>query len=231
VRRRLFISAVVLFLLAGIVTILWSVLDWPPPRLILKYGLPPAGGPTGRRWTADCGIEFVEISPGYCKAYRPVVDERGTLLGRFGAILGVPIGQRPEFGGLHEDRWIEVSDKYWISTSPYPYEVACRRCFRLTFRTTGSFDWLSSTNPGQFRLPIAEELYLAAGHEITGSAGTAMASIVGPESSPGLVLYGTGWTSGKPITSEIIVKAVVSQSEDAIHECLYLVWIPPEYEK
>ena len=63
-KRRIILAAVVLVLLAGIVTILWLVLDWPPPRLILKYGFPPTGGPTGNVRVIE-GIEFVELSPGY----------------------------------------------------------------------------------------------------------------------------------------------------------------------
>ena len=40
VRRRLIILTVVVVLLAGVTTLLWPALDWPPPRLLLKYGFP-----------------------------------------------------------------------------------------------------------------------------------------------------------------------------------------------
>ena len=49
-KRTVLILAALLFLV-GITVVVWKAADWPPPRLILKYGLPPAGGPTGR--TAD----------------------------------------------------------------------------------------------------------------------------------------------------------------------------------
>ena len=58
------IAASVLLFLALILAALWNVFDWPPPRLILKYGFPPAGGPTGRTMTIE-GVEFVELKPGY----------------------------------------------------------------------------------------------------------------------------------------------------------------------
>jgi hypothetical protein len=48
-KKKLLISVGVLLLLGAILTVVWLICDWPPPRLILKYGLPPAGGPTGRR--------------------------------------------------------------------------------------------------------------------------------------------------------------------------------------
>ena len=63
-RRRIVIAAVVLALLVGVVVVVWNLADWPPPRLILKYGFPPTGGPTGRTKVIE-GIEFVELKPGY----------------------------------------------------------------------------------------------------------------------------------------------------------------------
>ena len=63
-RKRLILTTVVLLFLAGILVVTWEICDWPPPRLILKYGLPPAGGPTGRKLTVE-GIEFIELSAGY----------------------------------------------------------------------------------------------------------------------------------------------------------------------
>lgn len=61
-RRRSF--AAVLLLLVGAIVALWSACDWPSVRLLATYGLPPAGGPTGRKRVIE-GIEFLEISPGY----------------------------------------------------------------------------------------------------------------------------------------------------------------------
>ncbi len=62
--RRSIISACVLLCLVLVLAALWAAFDWPPPRMILKYGLPPTGGPTGRTMTIE-GVEFVELKPGY----------------------------------------------------------------------------------------------------------------------------------------------------------------------
>jgi hypothetical protein len=38
-RRRLIRIAILLVLLGGALTLVWKGLDWPPPGLLLKYGL------------------------------------------------------------------------------------------------------------------------------------------------------------------------------------------------
>ncbi|UCC69710.1 MAG: hypothetical protein JSV79_07410 [Armatimonadota bacterium] len=66
-KKRLTISAGVVLLAVGTVAVLWHVLDWPPPRLILKYGFPPAGGPTGRTETVG-DLELIEVDTRYAWA-------------------------------------------------------------------------------------------------------------------------------------------------------------------
>ena len=62
-KRRLIIASVFALLLAGVLTILWAAFSWPPPRLLLTYGISPGCEPTGRTLTVE-GVEFVEIGPG-----------------------------------------------------------------------------------------------------------------------------------------------------------------------
>jgi len=114
-RRRLIIAAVVLFLLAGIVTILWSVLDWPRPRLILKYGFPPTGGPTGNVRVIE-GIEFVELKPGYFRMGSHYLCEEGDLLGQISAVFGMSWGTPPKHDGSEcPTRWVEVERPFWVA--------------------------------------------------------------------------------------------------------------------
>ena len=64
VRRPLLIAAA-FFLLVGATILVWRAKDWPPPMLLLIHGEAPAGGPTGRTFVHDLGMEFVEFSPGH----------------------------------------------------------------------------------------------------------------------------------------------------------------------
>jgi hypothetical protein len=77
-----------LVLLLGFVAALWEINDWPPIGLILKYGFPPTGGPTGNTCVIE-GVEFVELKPGYCRI--DIWDE-GTPLA----------GSRPDSGSRSE---------------------------------------------------------------------------------------------------------------------------------
>ncbi|MEN8164764.1 MAG: hypothetical protein ABFS37_11600 [Acidobacteriota bacterium] len=117
-KRRIVLAAVVLVLLVGVVVVVWQVNDWPPPRLILKHGFPPTGGPTGRTWTTNCGIEFVEISRGYHHAHCRVWSRPGTWFGRLAAALGFPLRSSPIESSLSVDRWVESEHDYWISRHP-----------------------------------------------------------------------------------------------------------------
>ncbi len=42
----------------------WLSLGRPPPGWVVRHGLPPAGGPTGRAVEIE-GVRFVEIGPGF----------------------------------------------------------------------------------------------------------------------------------------------------------------------
>jgi len=125
-RKRLVVSTVVLLLLAGFLTLVWRVCDRPPPGLILKYGLPPAGGPTGRRATLE-GVEFVELAPRYFRA--DVCAPRcrhGDLLGRLSAAFGLRMGRRERHVRGCIQGWQEVTHPVWVSFAVQPWEVHIR---------------------------------------------------------------------------------------------------------
>jgi len=145
-RKRLIVTAVVLFLLTGGVLITWELCDWPPARLILKYGFPPAGGPTGRRMTIE-GIEFIELSSGYFRMGSHRRCTRGDLL--------------------------EVEHGFWIAKTEVTAEQYAafrpRRMAPAKLRSTaqpvaaGQYDatefceWLTGRAEGEVRLPFETE--------------------------------------------------------------------------
>jgi hypothetical protein len=152
-KKRLAIAAVVVLLLAGAVAVLWNVLDWPPPRLILKYGLPPAGGPTGRT-KVIAGMEFVEVSAGYLRVVRQVRGAAGFR------VLGA------DFRDI--DEWIEQPRSFWISRDVVPVALVTDLCPPAGLRQGGHLlcerfgQVLSEREPGTFRLPDYREFYIAA---------------------------------------------------------------------
>jgi len=116
-KRRIILAAVVLALLVGIVVIAWRVNDWPPPRLILKYGFPPTGGPTGNKRVIE-GIEFIELKPGYFRMGTHRFCKDGDLLGRVAAALGLSWGNPPQHvSSLCPTRWAEAPGSFWIAST------------------------------------------------------------------------------------------------------------------
>jgi formylglycine-generating enzyme required for sulfatase activity len=115
VLRRLIIAASVLLFLVLVLAALWNVLDWPPPRLILKYGFPPTGGPTGRTMTIE-GVEFVELKPGYFRMGSHYYCEEGDLLGRICTTLHFPWGRKPSHDSQEcPPHWVEIRRPFWIA--------------------------------------------------------------------------------------------------------------------
>jgi len=114
-KRGIIIAAVVLALLVGVVVMVWEINDWPPPRLILKYGFPPTGGPTGNTRVIE-GVEFAELKPGYFRMGSHFHCERGDLLGRVSAVFGFSWGNHP-FHARFEcpTRWVEIDYNFWIA--------------------------------------------------------------------------------------------------------------------
>jgi formylglycine-generating enzyme required for sulfatase activity len=114
-RRRALLTCAALLLLFALMTLVWAALDWPPLRLVLAYGLPPAGGPTGRITEAH-GMQFVELGPGYFHASdtsdltAPSFTER--LLRIFSSRTDAP---HPDKRSDRLARWIEVDSPIYIA--------------------------------------------------------------------------------------------------------------------
>jgi formylglycine-generating enzyme required for sulfatase activity len=119
---RLIVIGGILLLVVGGVALAWEIADWPPPRLLLKYGFPPAGGPTGRTCTLE-GVEFVELSPGCFRMGSHARCETGDLLGRICAMAGLPWGRRPRHSGVEcPPRWVEFREGFWIARTEVTHE-------------------------------------------------------------------------------------------------------------
>ncbi len=112
-KRRLIIAVVVL-LLAGLVSVLWTALGWPPVRLVWKYGFPPSMAPTEETVKLE-GVEFVRISPGYFRMGSHFLCEKGDLLGRLSSLLGLSWGTPPEHSWECPPHWVKFAEGYWIA--------------------------------------------------------------------------------------------------------------------
>ena len=119
-RRRLITALAVLLALAGVTVVLWKALDWPPPGMILRYGLSYGCEPTGETRTFE-GVEFVEIGPGCFRMGSGKFAKGGDLLGKVCAVVGLPWGEQPEPETSDEMpvHWVEFRKGFWISR----YEV------------------------------------------------------------------------------------------------------------
>ncbi len=108
---------VLLALLVMLGWVAWVVFDFPPPRLLLRYGFPPAGGPTGRHRDIE-GLTYIELSAGYFRMGSHHLCERGDLLGLVDSVLGTDWGTRPEHNGTEcPTRWVEIAEPFWIATT------------------------------------------------------------------------------------------------------------------
>jgi len=213
-KRRLILATVALVLLAGIVTILWTALDWPPPRLILKYGLPPTGGPTGRVWTHGEN-EFVQVSPGYRHLKRRIYDSRGSWLSNVCASIGLRWGSPSERNHDYEDRWVEVRTAYWVTPDHL------RGVYR---RDEGGAIWLRDGIPGSLRRPTVDELWFAA---LTSAL----------DLGPLHVLFDTGRATYPPSGDDRLLLGSGFAEIDSLHDMWHevkgtvaapVVWIPPK---
>jgi hypothetical protein len=195
-RKRLIVSAVLLFLLAGSFAITWEICDWPPVRLILKYGFPPAGGPTGREVIIQ-GVTLVEVEAGYSHAVRNVWKREGSGFSRFLARVGVRMGDASVPATGHINRWVECSRTYWITK----HTISPRGWLRMQAFQQDGVDapaqdlegvdsialmqsWIEAMNNackmGQFRRPTEAELFHACETGALGSDGLELAGRSSP---------------------------------------------------
>ncbi len=112
-KRRHVIAGAGLALLA--VAAAWLALGRPPPGWVVRHGLPPAGGPTGRAVEIE-GVRFLEIGPGFFRMGSEHGWDRGDLLGRLSALAGLSWG-RPAEPPTDEMpvRWVEIRTAYWLA--------------------------------------------------------------------------------------------------------------------
>jgi formylglycine-generating enzyme required for sulfatase activity len=124
---RLLIAAFVLLFLVALVSAVWNLCDWPPPRLVLKYGFPHTGGPTGRTMIIE-GVEFVELKPGYFRMGAHIGCVRDGPLDRLLHSLGrTSSGPPPHHTGLNCPlRWQEVAVTIWVGAAPIQQRLYSR---------------------------------------------------------------------------------------------------------
>jgi len=133
---------VAVLLVAAAVPGVWFLLDLPPPLFIARYGLPPAGGPTGdSRLIAN--TTFIELSPGYF-------------------LHEGPDGER---------RWVEVDHPIWVATTELTNDAYCvfdpdhakganplMPASRLSYEDALAFcRWVSAQTDFRVRPPTCEE--------------------------------------------------------------------------
>jgi hypothetical protein len=177
--RWLIITASVLLFLVLILAALWNVLDWPPLRLILKYGLPEPARLTGRNWTGKSGMTFVEVEGGYCLVDRWAFPSRGSsnpgsaLRHFLRAYVPLLMTDRRSSFSFVQHEWVEAEGPFWISCSSVEAHTVIRYIETLSTiagstphseqETVHDFlTWLSVVEHRQLRLASYAELELAA---------------------------------------------------------------------
>jgi len=222
-RKRPIFTAVVLLLLTGMLVLTWELCDWPPPRLILKYGFPPAGGPTGRCRTIG-HLEYIEVAPGYCRIRRLVRSGRSTSIPWLpsSGVLSV-LTRIDRTSKFYADRWVEVDHAFWISKTP-----AKSRTYVTTSRPSGFIKERkedsrpdresmrgvrASTSSGTHREPIAKEL------EFVGSFGVfgGEFAVVYMDDFAARVLVGPGWNRvvGSEFVYEVKLREITAPEKRA----------------
>ncbi len=174
-RKRRLLTVFALVLIGGSLAVVWMALDWPPPRLLLKYGLPPAGGPTGST-VRIAGMKFVEIQPGYCKVSSDWSCRHDDRL--FPALKSLLVALRlrdAPYRVSPKPYWAEIPRGFWLQERTLPPAVY-EQCLSdlgedlevLTgavvweLRPTALSTWLSRKLGARFRPPTIEEWEYAA---------------------------------------------------------------------
>ena len=108
-RKILVLTAAIVLVALLAATLWWALLGAPPPALMLEYGLPPAGGPTGRTLHVE-GMEFVELSRGY------YLMGSGELCAGISRKLVALEAEQPS-------HWVEIVSPFWVSTTEVPVSL------------------------------------------------------------------------------------------------------------
>jgi len=182
--RRLLLVLAAFVLLVGATILVWRARDWPPPMLLLIHGEAPAGGPTGRTFKHDLGMEFVEFSPGCYRVGSHIHCTEGDFPGRLSRVLHLSFGEqpshRPDLGECPPE-WIDVERSFWITravVTPAQFRAfrpghrqgvkGSQPALSLRWREAGEYcRWLWNGERGSFRLPSEAELHYALLHDMT----------------------------------------------------------------
>ena len=117
-KRRAIIAGLALLLALSVSAAVWQLLGLPPVPLVLIYGFPPAGGPTGETHTDPVGARYVEIGPGYFLRGSHRHCEEGDVLGRLASLVGLDFGKAPDH--RREEGpvgWVEVPNAFSLGTT------------------------------------------------------------------------------------------------------------------
>lgn len=117
--RRLATAGAVLLLATSTLAIVGAAWNWPPPLLVLRYGLPGSQGPTGRVAVVE-GATFDEFAPGYFFVSPWTMQETLRGIRRFQGVIF------PNHGASRRDRfylrlfgahphWIELPETVWLA--------------------------------------------------------------------------------------------------------------------
>jgi formylglycine-generating enzyme required for sulfatase activity len=115
-KLALLLSFAGLFLL-GVGALVWTAADLPPVKYVVAHGFPPAGGPTGREVEIE-GVRFIEIGAGYFRMGSWFASDRGDLLGRICARVGLSWGKQPGPSGDEVPvHWVRIARPYWLAAT------------------------------------------------------------------------------------------------------------------
>ncbi len=169
-RRRQAIAGAGIALLALVAA--WLAMGRPPPGWVVRHGLPPAGGPTGRAVEIE-GVRFIEIGPGFFRMGSEYGWDGGDLLGRLSAPAGLSWGRWPDPPTEEMPvRWVEMREPYWIAVSELTnaqyerFDLAHERDWPgdddpvtdLAWDEARAYcDWLSTRGSLRVRLPSEAE--------------------------------------------------------------------------